>query len=207
MTSNTGWPSAGELEITRRISLVAVCCSNASARLFSRSRTLAVPLLGALRLTKSLASTLLAGFQRLPPVASFNDLIRAPQQRRRDHEAERPGGLEVDHQLVLGRLFDWEFRGLGALENLVHVGGGAPKQIGKVRSIGHKAPGIDKLPPWVHCRQPVLCPQVNKASSPTKKHGPNQHSKSTRTALGHVLKGPSKTLRPCGLKKFNPAPQ
>src|SRR5262249_7047605 len=28
---NTGWTSAGELEITRRISLVAVCCARASA--------------------------------------------------------------------------------------------------------------------------------------------------------------------------------
>ena len=32
MMSNTGWTSVGELEITRRISLVAVCCSSASAR-------------------------------------------------------------------------------------------------------------------------------------------------------------------------------
>src|SRR5438128_12330458 len=78
-------------------------------------------------------SKLPPSIQRLPPVASFNDLIRAPQQRRRDHEAERPGGLEVDHQLVLGRLFDWEFRGLGALENVIPVGGGAPTPTGKVR--------------------------------------------------------------------------
>ena len=30
MTSNTGVTSVGELEITRRISAVAVCCSSAS---------------------------------------------------------------------------------------------------------------------------------------------------------------------------------
>src|SRR5216684_3446929 len=35
MDSNTGWASVGELEITRRISLVAVCCSRESARAFS----------------------------------------------------------------------------------------------------------------------------------------------------------------------------
>ena len=34
----------------------------------------------------------------------------------------------------------------GALENPVYVGSGAPIQISKVRSIGHKAPGIDILP-------------------------------------------------------------
>src|SRR5258705_5885465 len=39
MDSNTGWASVGELEITRRISLVAVCCSNESARAFSSRRS------------------------------------------------------------------------------------------------------------------------------------------------------------------------
>src|SRR5262245_16061025 len=32
MASNTGWVSVGELEMTRRISLVAASCSRASAR-------------------------------------------------------------------------------------------------------------------------------------------------------------------------------
>src|SRR6266446_3462954 len=41
MDSNTGWASVGELEITRRISLVAVCCSSESARAFSSASTLA----------------------------------------------------------------------------------------------------------------------------------------------------------------------
>src|SRR5437870_10056370 len=91
-------------------------------------------------------SKLPPSFQRLPPVASFNDLIRAPQQRRRDREAERPGGLEVDHQLVLGRLFDWEFRGLAALENLLHVCGGGPNRSVKGRSIVKKPTGDDTLP-------------------------------------------------------------
>src|SRR5260370_4847403 len=41
MDSNSGWASVGELEITRRISLVAVCCSSESARAFSRASPLA----------------------------------------------------------------------------------------------------------------------------------------------------------------------
>ncbi len=41
MVSNTGWTSVRELEMTRKISLVAVCCSSASARRFSNSRPLA----------------------------------------------------------------------------------------------------------------------------------------------------------------------
>src|SRR2546422_10388702 len=42
MASNTGWASAGELEITRRISLVAVCCSSASVGVASRRALLAL---------------------------------------------------------------------------------------------------------------------------------------------------------------------
>src|SRR6266545_1580917 len=42
MASNTGWASAGELEITCRISLVAVCCSSASGAVASRRAVLAL---------------------------------------------------------------------------------------------------------------------------------------------------------------------
>src|SRR3989454_12188471 len=42
MASNTGWASAGELEITRRISLVAVCCASASVGVASRRALLAL---------------------------------------------------------------------------------------------------------------------------------------------------------------------
>ena len=39
MVSNTGWTLVGELEITRRISPVAVCCSRVSVRSWLRSCT------------------------------------------------------------------------------------------------------------------------------------------------------------------------
>src|SRR5215831_6350128 len=58
-----------------------------------------------------------------------------------------------------------ESAGLAPFEDLVHIGSGAPSQISAVHSIGHKAPGIDKLPHIVHGRQPVLCRQVHEASS------------------------------------------
>ena len=44
-------------------------------------------------------------------------------------EAERLGGLEVDHQFELGRLLDRQVGRLGALENLVNEDGGPPERI------------------------------------------------------------------------------
>src|SRR5262249_28327262 len=57
----------------------------------------------------------------------FNDLVGAQQQRLRNRQAQRLGGLEIDHQLELGGLLDWEISGLGAFEDLVHVTCGTPK--------------------------------------------------------------------------------
>src|SRR5215813_563219 len=42
----------------------------------------------------------------------LDDLIRPPQHRRRDRQAERLGGLEVDDQLELGGLLDRKVTGL-----------------------------------------------------------------------------------------------
>jgi hypothetical protein len=59
----------------------------------------------------------------------LDQLIRAPQQRWRDRQPERPGRSEIYHQLELRRLLDRKVVGLGALEALVNEGGRAPKPI------------------------------------------------------------------------------
>jgi hypothetical protein len=66
---------------------------------------------------------------RRSSVDLLNHLIRPLQERRRDREAERLGGLEVDDQFVLSRLLDGQVGGLGAFEDLVHVTGGAAVKI------------------------------------------------------------------------------
>jgi hypothetical protein len=49
----------------------------------------------------------------------FDDLVRPPQHRRRDREAERLGGFEVDDQLELRRLLDWQVGGPGLVTDVL----------------------------------------------------------------------------------------
>ena len=51
------------------------------------------------------------------PARLFDNLIGAGEQRRRDFEAQRLGGSQVDHQLIFGRRLHGEVCGLLALEN------------------------------------------------------------------------------------------
>jgi hypothetical protein len=48
---------------------------------------------------------------------SFDHLVRKREQLIRHGEAEHPGGLGVDDQLELARLYDRQVRGLRALKN------------------------------------------------------------------------------------------
>src|SRR5262245_42171914 len=66
----------------------------------------------------SLRSCTLQSLLRSP-----DDLVGSNQERLRDCQAQRLGGLEVDHQLELRRLFDREVGGFGPFQNLVHVRG------------------------------------------------------------------------------------
>src|SRR4029450_11272949 len=88
--------SVGDLDITRRISLVAVSRASASARRFSRSRTLASSFLGDLRPTGGLASLDFAGFGPLRiglPLPLMNRPGTGYGERARLGNHERPEGL------------------------------------------------------------------------------------------------------------------
>src|SRR5665811_483744 len=54
-------------------------------------------------------------------------------------EAERLGGLEIDHQLELDRGLDGKLARLDALEDAIGIGRRAPKIIGHVISVGQQA--------------------------------------------------------------------
>src|SRR5262250_2237185 len=78
----------------------------------------------------------------------LNHLIRPPEQRRRNRQAEGLGGLEVDDQFELGGLFNRKIGGLRSPEDLVDVDGGAADEVGVIGAIRHEASrlGIDAVP-------------------------------------------------------------
>jgi len=88
-------------------------------------------------------------------VVLFNDLIRPQQQRRRDGEAEGLGGLEVDHQFELRRLFDRKVGGLGAFKNSSDVGSGAADIVGEVRPVRHEPAIGDVVSRYRDRRKPL----------------------------------------------------
>ncbi len=76
----------------------------------------------------------------------LDDLIRPLQQRLRDRQAERLGGLEVDDQFELRGLLDGEVGGLGASQYLIDIGGGTPVFVGEDVCKGNESTGLGEFP-------------------------------------------------------------
>src|SRR6516164_6458562 len=61
--------------------------------------------------------------------ASFDHLVGAGEQRGRYIDAKRPGGLQIDDELELGRRLYWQVARLLTPEDTVDVAGRAPVEI------------------------------------------------------------------------------
>ena len=70
---------------------------------------------------------------------SFDHLVGAWRAASRHCEAERLGGLQVDHQLVLGRRLYRQVGRLLTFEDAIDIAGGAPELIDEVWPVGDQA--------------------------------------------------------------------
>jgi len=77
---------------------------------------------------------------------SFNHLVRAGEDRLRDSQTERMGGLEIDDQFEGRRLLDRQIGRLGTLQDPSGVNAGLTKESGEVRAIADQPAGHDETP-------------------------------------------------------------
>ena len=75
----------------------------------------------------------------------FDDLVGAREHRGRHIEAERLGGLEIDHQFVLGRRLHRQVGRLLALEDAVDIGGRAAILVNQIGPVRDQAAGGDEV--------------------------------------------------------------
>src|SRR5215469_8208424 len=98
---------------------------------------------------------------------SFDHLVGGNQQLVGHGEAEHPGGLGVDDQLELGRLYDRQVRGFGALEDATGINADLTIHIHNVASVGHQPAGLDKFTVPIYRGEPVAPSQEDELDTPS----------------------------------------
>src|SRR5262249_31552842 len=69
--------------------------------------------------------------------ALFDQIIGAGENCSRNGEPQCLRGLEVDHKIELGRLFDRKVARFCPAQDLIDIVAGASKQVWKIWSVGH----------------------------------------------------------------------
>src|SRR5439155_7034982 len=95
---------------------------------------------------------------------SFNHLVRAAKERKREGEAERLSGLHVDDQLDPGGLLNRQVGRLSAFENPADIL--ADDDIHATAAIAHEAAGFDGSAILVYRRHSIASRQCDKLICP-----------------------------------------
>src|SRR6516165_1346222 len=113
---------------------------------------------------------------RGPSTPSFDYLVGAGEQGRRNFEAESLCSLKVDDQLEFRWLLDWQIGWPGAFENLVHKSSGASVGVEERRPVAHEAPCLGILVMPVNGWQPMLCGEVREPRAVKSSEGIREHN-------------------------------
>src|SRR6266516_1460498 len=92
---------------------------------------------------------------------SLDQIVGSNEQGQRHLKPKRLGGLEVDDQFKLCRLFHGQITGPRALENLGHDKSALSPHAGKNRPIGGEPSGLRMLPPLVNGRESIFRREAN----------------------------------------------
>src|SRR5262245_34633157 len=98
-----------------------------------------------------------------PPVSParlLNHLICQEEQRWGNRDPKPLSGFEVQDQLELCGLLHGQVRGLGSLQDAIHIVGSTPGHGAITRCIGLETTRFDKHSLHVHRRPPTLCREV-----------------------------------------------
>src|SRR5262249_53732827 len=68
---------------------------------------------------------------------SLDHLVGAQQDRGRDIEAKRLGGLEIDRQHDLCRKLDWQIASLGTFQSFINIVGGPLEVCRNINAVAH----------------------------------------------------------------------
>jgi hypothetical protein len=117
-------------------------------------------------------------------------LSRLEEERRRDREAHGLSGLQVADQLGRRRLLDRQIGRLGALQDLVHIDGGASVGVERAWPIGHEALSLDIHFRGIHRGEPTRGREGrNPSAERLDQLWLGEHDEGVRTRSGHRHEG------------------
>lgn len=90
------------------------------------------------------------------PVVSFDHLIGGGKHHRRDGDAERLRGLQIDDKLEFGGLLHRQVGCLFAFENSAGVDAAQTSRLRNVASVTHQATDCGEFSKGANCRKRVV---------------------------------------------------
>src|SRR5204862_3477542 len=112
-----------------------------------------------------------------------------------------PCRLEVDHELELCRLPNWEVGDFITLKDAASIDAALAESVAQAVAIAHQAPSIGEIAPRVHRWYCVACGQFNKLKTMPVKQGIGGHQQCPRALLNERCKRHVKVSNASGLQK------